>query len=76
MPIGIFATMALIIALIEMWMRSAPIATESVTAAKVQTSSGAISPIELTLKNSKSLPDAYHGGDYTHVYRNRYAGSK
>jgi hypothetical protein len=52
MPIGIFATMALIIALIEMWMRSAPVATGSVTAAKVHTSSGAVSPIELTLKNS------------------------
>jgi hypothetical protein len=70
-PIGVFATTVLIIALIEMWMGSAPIATESVTAAKAQTSSGAISPIELTLKNSKSLPDAYHGGDYTHLYRIR-----
>ena len=69
--IGVFATMALMIALIEVSMRSAPVATESATAAKVQTLSRAISPIELTLKNSKSLPDAYHGGDYTHVYRNR-----
>ncbi len=71
MPIGIFATIALVIALIEMWISSAPVATESITAAKAYTSSGVISPIELTLKNSKSLPDAYHGGDYTHVYRNR-----
>ena len=69
--IGIFATMALMIALIEMWMRSAPVATESATAAKVQTLSSAISPIKLTLKNSKSLPNAYRGGDYTHIYRNR-----
>jgi hypothetical protein len=71
MPIGIFTTTVLIIALIEMSMRSAPITPESVTAAKARTSSGAISLIELTSKNSKSLPDAYHGGDYTHVYRNR-----
>ena len=71
MAIRIFATLAVIIALIETWMRPAPVATESITAAKVQTSSGPISPIEFTLKNSESLPDAYHGGDYTPVYRNR-----
>ncbi len=71
MPLCTFATMALVIALIEMWMSSALVATASVTAAKAQTSSGAISPIELTLKNSKLLPDAYRAGDYTHVYRNR-----
>jgi len=61
MAIRIFATLAVIIALIETWMRPAPVATESITAAKVQTSSGPISPIEFTLKNSESLPDAYHG---------------
>jgi hypothetical protein len=54
-----------------MWLRFAPITTEAVTAAKVQPLSNAISPFELTLKNSKSPPDGYHGGDYTHVYRNR-----
>jgi hypothetical protein len=71
MPIRIFATLAVIIALIETSMRPAPVATESITAAKVQTSSKPVSPVELTLKNSELLPDAYRGGDYTHVYRNR-----
>jgi hypothetical protein len=69
--IGVFATMALIIALIGMWLRFAPVTTEAVTAAEVQPLSNAISPFELTLKNGKSLPDGYHGGDYTHVYRHR-----
>jgi hypothetical protein len=69
--IGVFAMIALIIALIGMWLRFAPIATEAMTAAEVQPLSNAISPFELTLKNGKSLPDGYHGGDYTHIYRNR-----
>jgi hypothetical protein len=69
--IGVFAMMALIIALIGMWLRFAPITTEAVTAAEVQPLSNAISPFELTLKNGKSPPDGYHGGDYTHIYRNR-----
>jgi hypothetical protein len=60
--------MALIIALIGMWLRFAPVTTEAV---EVQPLSNAISPFELTLKNGKSLPDGYHGSDYTHVYRNR-----
>jgi hypothetical protein len=67
----VFVMAALIVALIGMWLRFAPITTEAVTAAKVQPLSNAISPFELTLKNSKSPPDGYHGGDYTHVYRNR-----
>ena len=69
--IGVFAMMALISALIGMWLRFAPITTEAVTAAEVQPLSNAISPFELTLKNGTSLPDGYHGGDYAHVYRNR-----
>jgi hypothetical protein len=69
--ISVFAMMALIIALIGVWLRFAPITTEAVTAAKVQPLSNAISPFELTLKNGKSLPAGYHEGDYTHVYRNR-----
>jgi len=71
MPLRIFATMTLVIALIEMSMRSAPVATESVTTAEAQALGSAISPFELTLKNIRPLPDAYHGGDYAHVYRNR-----
>jgi hypothetical protein len=66
--IGVFATMALIITLIGMWLRFALVTTEAV---EVQAVSNAISPFELTVKNGKSLPDCYHGGDYTHVYRNR-----
>lgn len=69
--IGVAATMAVIIALIGMWLRFAPVTTGAVTAAEVQPLSNAISPFELTLKNGKSLADGYHGGDYTHVYRNR-----
>jgi hypothetical protein len=69
--IGVSATMALIIALIGMWLRFAAVTTEAVTATEVQPLSNAISPFELTLKNGKSLPDGYHGGDYTHVFRNR-----
>jgi hypothetical protein len=69
--ISVFAMTALIIALIGMWLKFAPITTEAVTAAEVQPSSNAISPVELTLKNGKSLPDGDQRGDYTHVYRNR-----
>jgi hypothetical protein len=58
--IGVFATMALIVALIGMWMRFAPVATESVTAAGVQPSTGAISPFELMSRSSKALPNQYY----------------
>jgi hypothetical protein len=67
----VFATMALIIALIEIWIRSAVVATQSVTAAEIRPSGAAISSSELTLKSAKSLPDGYRGGDYMHVYLNR-----
>jgi hypothetical protein len=66
--IGVFVTMALIVAVIGIWLRFEPVTTEAVTAAEVQAVSNAISPLELTLRNGKCLPDAYHGGDYTHVY--------
>jgi len=62
--ISVFAT----IAIIGMWLRFGPVTTEAMTGAEVQTVRNAISPLELTLSNGKSLPDAYHGGDYTHVY--------
>ncbi len=58
--VGVFATTALIIALIGMWVRSAPVATESVTAAGVKLSTGAISPFELMSKNRKALPNQYY----------------
>ena len=66
--ISVFATMALIVAVIGTWSRFAPVAPEPVTAAGVQAASNAISPLELALRNGESLPDAYHGGDYKHVY--------
>ncbi len=56
--VGVFATMALIIALIG--MRFAPVATEAVTAAAVKPSTGAISPFELMSRSSKALPNQYY----------------
>jgi hypothetical protein len=58
--IGVFLTVALIIALVGMWMRSAPVATESVTAAAAQPPAGAISPFELMSKSRKALPNQYY----------------
>jgi hypothetical protein len=58
--VGVFATMALIIALIEMWMKFGPVATESVTAAGVKPPTGAISPFELMSRSSKALPSQYY----------------
>jgi hypothetical protein len=58
--IGVFLTMAVIIAFVGMWMRFAPVATESVTAAGPKPSTGAISPFELTSKNRKALPNQYY----------------
>lgn len=46
-------TIALIVALAMVWIRSAPIATELVMAAGVKPSTGAISPSELMSKSSK-----------------------
>jgi hypothetical protein len=62
--VGVFLTMALIIALVGMWMRSAPVATESVTAAGVQPSTAAISPFELMSRSSKALPSQYYGDPF------------
>ena len=58
--VEIFAATALIIALIGMWMRFAPIATEPVTAAGIKPSTGAISPFELMSRSSKALPNQYY----------------
>jgi len=62
--LAVFVTMALIIALVGMWVKSAPVATESVTAVGVETPTGAISPFELTLKNRKALPDQYYADPF------------
>jgi hypothetical protein len=62
--IGVFATMAFVIALIGMWMRFAPVATESVTAAGLPPSTGPISPLELMSRSSKELPNQYYGDPF------------
>jgi hypothetical protein len=58
--IGVFATIALIVALVGMWMRFAPVASEPATAAGVKLPTGAISPLELMSRSSKTLPSQYH----------------
>jgi hypothetical protein len=58
--VGVFAMMGLIILLVGMWMKSAPIATEAVTVVKPKPSSGAISPFELMSRSSKALPNQYY----------------
>jgi hypothetical protein len=56
----VILTMALIIALIATRARFGVVATESVTAAAVQPSTGAISPSELMSKSDKALPNQYY----------------
>jgi hypothetical protein len=46
--VTVLVTIALIIALVGMWVKFALVATESVTAAGVEPPTGAISPFELT----------------------------
>jgi hypothetical protein len=58
--IAVSVTTALIFALIGMWMRFGPVATESVTAAGVQSSTAAISPSELMSGSDKALPNQYY----------------
>jgi hypothetical protein len=58
--IGVFAMIALIIALIGTWTRFAPIPTEAVTAAGLNPSTGPISPYELMSKNRKTLANQYY----------------
>jgi len=62
--IAVFATTALIIVLIGIWMRLAPVATEAVTAAPVQPSTGAILPFELMSTSSKALPSQYYSDPF------------
>jgi hypothetical protein len=62
--VTIFVTIPLIVALIGMWVKFAPIATEAVTAAGVEHRTGAISPFELTLNNRKALPNQYYADPF------------
>jgi hypothetical protein len=72
--IGVFAMMALIIALIGMWLRFAPVTTEAVTAAEVQPLSNPISPFALTPENGQSLPDGYPGRLYARLSQSMSEG--
>jgi hypothetical protein len=56
---GVFVTVALIIALVGMWLKSPPVATKSTIAAGVE-ATGAISPFQLTLRNGEALPNQYY----------------
>ena len=58
--VGVFATMALIIVLVSMWMKPVPIAVEALTAARPTPSPDVISPFELMSRTSKSLPNQYY----------------
>jgi hypothetical protein len=62
--IAVFATTALITVLVGIWMRFAPVATEAVTASRVQPSTGAISPSELMSRSSKALPSQYYSDPF------------
>jgi hypothetical protein len=62
--VTVFVTIALIIALVGMWVKFAPVATKAVTAAGVEPPTGAISPFELTLKNRKALPNQYYADPF------------
>ena len=62
--VGVLATIALIAALIGIWVRFGPVATEAVTAAGVQPSTGAIHPLELMSRSSKELPSQYYGDPF------------
>jgi len=57
---GVLATIALIVALIGIWARFGAVAPDAVTAAGVQPSAGAISPLELMSRSSKALPRQYY----------------
>jgi hypothetical protein len=56
----LFAAIALISALIGMWAKFEPVATKSVTAARVEPSTTKTSPFELMSRRSKALPQQYY----------------
>jgi hypothetical protein len=58
--IAVSAMTALIFALMGIWMRFGPVATQSVTAAAVQPSTAPISPSELMSRSDKALPNQYY----------------
>jgi hypothetical protein len=58
--IAISLLTALLFAVIGMWVRFGPVAGKSVTAAGVQSSTGAISPFELMSRSSTTLPSQYY----------------
>jgi hypothetical protein len=62
--IGVFTAIALVIALIGIWTRFAPVATKAVTAARPEPSTGAISPFELMSGSSHALPHQYYGDPF------------
>ncbi len=62
--ISVLATIALIVALIGIWVRFGPVATEAVTAAGVHPSTRAISPLELMSRSSKPLPSQYYSDPF------------
>jgi len=60
---SIFAMIALIIALIGMWAKFAPVA-KSVTTAGVEPSTSQTSPVQLMSRSSKALPKQYYKGPF------------
>lgn len=58
--VATLVTIALIVALAMVWIKSAPIPPELVTAAGVKPSTGAISPSELMSKKQQTLPKQYY----------------
>jgi hypothetical protein len=58
--VSVFAAMAMIIALIGLWVRFASVATQTVTAAGAKPPTGAISPFELMSRNRQALPNQYY----------------
>ena len=72
--IAVSVTTALIIALIGMWMRSAPVATKAATAAGIKPSTGTISSFELTSGNRKAPASAYPESDFRVLVGDQSAG--
>jgi hypothetical protein len=65
--VGVFSTVALIMAAVGTWAKLASVAGEPVVAATVAPSGAAISPLELMFQTG-GLLDLPKGHDYTLVY--------